>query len=132
MRRASMQVAVLFLVSMFLKSGGQSSQANSVSQPRGVANQEAAAPPQTKGTVRPKLSMQDGLKIAEGYINKQHIDISSYWLYRAIFILYGDNNSADHKIPCWHFWWTHDSGAMGDYVEILVDMEGRAWRVPSM
>jgi len=77
--------------------------------------------------------MQDALKVAEGYIRKQDIDISPYWLYRAIFMLSGDKDTADkNKIPGWHFWWVSETGAMGDYVEIFVDMDGKAWRVPSM
>jgi hypothetical protein len=36
------------------------------------------------------------------------------------------------KIPGWHFWWVNETGAMGDYVEIFVAMDGRANRSPSM
>jgi hypothetical protein len=77
--------------------------------------------------------MQDALKIAEGYIDKQHIDISSYWLFRTIFYLSGDEHTADKdKLPGWHFWWVSDTGALGDDVEIFVGMDGRASRMPSM
>ena len=82
---------------------------------------------------RPKLSLQNALKIAEAYIDKEHIDASSYWLYRAKFILYGDQASADKdKIAGWHFCWVNDSGALGDYIEIFLSMDGKAIRTPSM
>ena len=82
---------------------------------------------------RPTLPLQDALKTAEAYIVNEHIDISSYWLSDAHFILYGSPETPDKdKIRCWHFLWMNDSGSIGDYVEILVDMKGRAWRVPSM
>jgi hypothetical protein len=89
--------------------------------------------PTPKLQYRPKLPLQDALKIAEAFIDKEHIDISSYWLSNAHFILYGPSDAPDQKkIPCWHFLWTNDNGSIGDYVEILVDMDGRAWGVPSM
>jgi hypothetical protein len=125
-------LVVMFCQASFcLELAGQSSQA--FSGDSGAKDQQAANLPVVKGTFRPNPSLQDALKIAEGYIRKQHIDMSSYRLYRGVLILYGDNNTAaQDKTPCWHLWWVKDTAAMGDYVEILVDMDGKAWRVPSM
>jgi hypothetical protein len=82
---------------------------------------------------RPKLSLPNALKTAESYIVKRHIDTSSYWLYEAIFILYGDKTTADKdKLPGWFFWWVKDEGSIGDYIEIFVSMDGKAMRLPSM
>jgi|ERR1700676_495589 len=82
---------------------------------------------------RPKLSLQNALKIAEGYISKGHIDASSYWLYEAKFILYGAATTADRdKIPGWYFGWVNDDGSVGKYIEIFVSMDGKAMRLPSM
>ena len=75
--------------------------------------------------------MQDALKIAEDFIDRQHIDVSNSWLYRAIFILLGDEKTPDkNKVPGWHFWWVSDSGSGS--VEIFVAMDGKASRMPSM
>lgn len=77
--------------------------------------------------------MQAALKMAESFIDQQHIDISTYWLYRSIYITLGDEKTpVDKKLPGWHFWWVSDTGATGDYVEIFVDMEGRVSRMTSM
>jgi hypothetical protein len=83
---------------------------------------------------KPKLSLQNALQIAEAYIVKEHIDASSHWLFEAKFILYGDKASADKdKTPCWHFLWLPDGGVTGDYsIEIIVSMDGKAMRLPSM
>jgi hypothetical protein len=82
---------------------------------------------------KPKLSLQNALKIAEAYIVKEHIHASSYWLFQAKFILYGNKAGADKdKTPGWHFWWVNDGGAAGDYIEIFVSMDGKAMRLPSM
>jgi hypothetical protein len=82
---------------------------------------------------RPKLSLQNALKTADGYISKGHIDASSYWLYEAKFILYGAETTADKdKTPGWFFWWVKDEGSKGDYIEIFVSMDGKAMRLPSM
>jgi hypothetical protein len=82
---------------------------------------------------RPKLSLQNALKIAEAYIAKEHIDASSYWLLQAKFMLYGAETTADKdKTPGWYFWWVNDDGSLGDYIEIFVSMDGKAMRLPSM
>ena len=135
MRRVSMLVAIVLLGGLCFISSGQSSPAFSA-----VEEGRAEVRPildlahrSGSGSFKPKISMQDALKLAEGYIEKQHIDISSYWLFRGIFYLSGDEHTADKdKLPGWHFWWVHESGAMGDYVEIFVGMDGRATRLTSM
>jgi hypothetical protein len=133
MRRALLLVLVFCLASLCLEAAGQSSQAASSNQAHGVKDRQTVDLPPAIHTFRPRLPLQDALKIAEAFILKEHIDISSYWLYRAIFILSGDENTPDKdKLPCWHFWWVNDSGAMGDYVEIIVTMDGKAGRAPSM
>lgn len=77
--------------------------------------------------------MQKALQIAENYIETEHIDVSSYWLSSANFILSGNNNTPDKdKLPCWHFLWMNDQGYLGDYVEIMVTMDGKVWRAVSM
>jgi hypothetical protein len=133
MRRSLGLVFVICLAGACLESVGQSAQAAPGTQ-AGDAKEHPTIvlQPATK-TFRPKLPLEDALKIAEAYISEKHIDISSYWLYRAIFILSGDKTTPDKdKLPCWHFWWVNDSGALGDYVEILVTMDGKAGRAPSI
>ncbi|PYU65792.1 MAG: hypothetical protein DMG56_02230 [Acidobacteria bacterium] len=80
------------------------------------------------------MSLQDALKIAEAYIVKEHIDTSSHWLSQANFFLYGDKPSADKdRAPCWNFLWLPDGGVAGDYsIEIIVSMDGKAMRLPTM
>ena len=74
--------------------------------------------------------MQAALKLAESYIEKEKIPISGFHLYGARYILYG---SDDRREPCWHLWWMNETGALGDYVEILVSMStGKVTRLPSM
>lgn len=83
-----------------------------------------------KRSFRPKLTLQDALKIAESYIESRKIDISPYYLYQAKYILWG---AKDNQEPCWHFWWVHENGAAGNYVEIVVSIDtAKARRVPSM
>ena len=81
---------------------------------------------------KPKLSLQNALKIAEAHIVKEQIDAASYWLYQGKFGLYGDKATADKdKTPGWYFGWVKE-GALGDYIEIFVSMDGKAMRLPSM
>jgi hypothetical protein len=81
----------------------------------------------------PKLTLQNALKVAEKFIVTEKIDISRSWLYRANYMLSGDSSKPDtKKTPGWYFWWVNDSGALGDYVEVFVDMNGRCTRLGSM
>lgn len=85
------------------------------------------------GSFRPKLPLQEALKIAEDYISKEQIDIHPYWLYHAVYILVGDEKTpVEKKLPAWHFLWVSENGVSGDDVEILVYMDGKAYRAPSM
>jgi hypothetical protein len=128
---------LVMLLFTSLCAGSQPIQATS-GQDSGPKNQQPDSLPQVKTTskpsaFRPRLSLQEALKIAEVYIGKEHIDIRPFWLYRAIYIGLEDKNVANQKtVPGWHFWWVNDNGALGDYVEIFVDLNGRAYRVPSM
>jgi hypothetical protein len=83
-----------------------------------------------KSHFRPKLTMQKALKLAEDYIVKEHIDISSYYLFEAHSIEYGSEKGP--KETRWYFWWVHEDGADGHYVEITVSMEGVVNRLSSM
>ena len=76
----------------------------------------------------PKLTLQQALKIAERFIAKEKIDISSYYLFEAKWVLYG----TDAKEPRWYFWWVNVDDALGHYVETTVSMEGRPQLQPSM
>ncbi len=38
----------------------------------------------------------------------------------------------DVKETRWFFWWVNENGATGDYVEVIVSMEGQVSRLPSM
>jgi hypothetical protein len=86
--------------------------------------------PLGKRSIRPQLTLQQALKLAESYIEKEKIDISSYFLREARMIQYGEEKDVkDHR---WFFWWANENGAIGDYVEITVSMEGKVTRLPSM
>lgn len=133
MRSTAMIVAMLSFLFVCLEADSQSLPPSPGNQRRSATDQKIIDLPLSRHQFRPKLSLQSALKIADGYIEKEHIDISSYWLYRANFILYGDQGKNDKdKDPCWHFWWVNNNGSIGDYVEIIVSMDGKAGRLPSM
>ena len=97
---------------------------------KSVTQQQIVDLPLPKRSFRPKLSLQQALKLAEDYIEKEKIDISPYYLYEAKYILYG---SKDHQEPCWFFWWVNENGAAGNYVELIISIETRnVRRLPSM
>lgn len=132
MSRARFLQSVVFLFCISLAAEAQSNRSPNRSDPRSAEDQPVNLP-SAQHQVRPKLSLQDALRIAEAYIDEQRIDTSSFWLYRANFILLGDERTPiEKKVPCWHFEWVNDNAILGDYVEILVTMDGKPSRAPSM
>ena len=126
MRRASVLALVVLFTGLSLESVGQTGK----SAQSGVAGDQQP-PPARKS--RPRLSLQEALKIAENYTRQEHIDMRPYWLYRAMYVALGDESTPPGKrLPGWHFWWVADTGATGDYVEVFVTMNGQANRMPSM
>jgi hypothetical protein len=107
------------------------------------ANIQAATPEDTSkrassGTseparaAKPNLPLLEGLKVAETYIQREQIDLSRYWLAEARFIVYGHKGKNSKSFPAWYFCWQNTSPSLGDYIEIVLSMDGKAMRVPSI
>jgi LAS superfamily LD-carboxypeptidase LdcB len=73
--------------------------------------------PNNKKKFRPKLTLQRALQLAENYIEKEKIDISSFYLYQAKFIMFGGK---EQNQPAWHFWWLNEKAGVGNYVQLVV------------
>jgi len=78
---------------------------------------------------KPKLQMQKAMKLMKNFIEKEKFDTSDYYLWQVKLIQYGSENN---KQSAWHFWWLNINGSLGNYIEILVFMNGNVGRVPSM
>jgi hypothetical protein len=80
---------------------------------------------------KPKLTLQHALKIAEHFVEKEHIDLSSYFLLEARFISYGDKV----KEPRWHFMWLSSDpvhAKRGVDFQLTVNMDEKVSIIPSM
>jgi hypothetical protein len=86
--------------------------------------------PITRLKFKPKLTLQEALKLMEKFIEKNKVDTSKYWFSSATMIQYGGEN--EKKQPVWFFVWMNESGTLGDYVHILVSMDGAVWQIPTM
>jgi hypothetical protein len=69
----------------------------------------------------PRINLKQALKIAENFIRKGKINISSCYLFEAKWI--SDQLGAE---PSWHFWWVGVRGRASDDVRITVSMNGDA------
>lgn len=96
--------------------------------------------PIAKRKFRPKLSLQEALKLAESYLENHEepeIDISKYFLSSAGLIHYGGTNYStgkDTRQPAWSFAWAHEDGALlGNGISIIVLIEsGAVIHLPTM
>src|SRR5258707_15398852 len=91
----------------------------------GTSQQKAGDLPLGERHSRPKLSLESALRIAQTFVQKQHSDSSSYWLFDAHFILYGGE-----KTSCWAFTWLNDSN--GRALGSVVSMDGKPMETESM
>lgn len=128
-----MRAVVLFAVIAFLlprpEAQDQSVPARAA---RGQSEAMLNLPTSHRG-YKPKISLQAALKIAEDFVADEHIDVSGGWLYEGRFILYGDKTKPDSKKdPCWFFQWIPESGLIGAQIEVVVFMDGKAMRLPTM
>ena len=76
----------------------------------------------------PKVTLQQALGIAERYIEREKIDVTSFYLIEAKLI-FPTKKVEDQQ---WHFWWVSVTGELGNYIEITVTMDGEVRRIPSM
>ena len=130
MRRVFPLLIIICMSGLAVTQSKHAAASNQTPQERPAISSQIAELPTIKRGFRPRLSLQQALKLAESYIEKEKIEISSYFLLEARMIQYGSEKNK--KEPRWFFWWVNEKGAMGDYVEITVSMEGEVSRLPSM
>jgi hypothetical protein len=109
---------LLLMLSLTTSVAGQESKGQAVpekSQDRATSSREIVELPLSKRVFRPKISLQEAMKLAESYIKKERIDASSYYLLEARMIQYG--GETDAKEPRWSFLWVHE-GWLGTHIEI--------------
>jgi len=127
MRIILMILMIVFQITLAFGQESQTSKSSQNSQPSPVTERRILELPRPQRK-QPKITLQQALKIAESYIKKEKIDISSYYLFEAKWTLYG----TDVKEPRWYFWWVNVDGALGNYVQITVSMDGKVQLLGSM
>jgi hypothetical protein len=88
-------------------------------------HQELAYP--TRGYETPKISLQRALKIAETFIKRDRIDISSCHLIEARWVV----DETKTKNGGWRFLWVH-TNEVSRNVLIAVSMDGKPYRIHLM
>lgn len=73
----------------------------------------------------PSLTLQRALRIAETYIKKERIGISSRYLFEARWVSY----DTDPETGAWEFWWVSTKYGSDD-VRIAVSLDGKPRRLP--
>ena len=128
-----MRIVLVFAISISLGLAvfGQETKAQRASETdQSISKKEIQQLPLPKRGFKPKLTLQAALKLAESYIEKEKIDIASFYLLEARLIQYGSEEGK--KEPRWFLWWVNENGQMGNYIEITVSMNGKIARHPSM
>ena len=116
---------LLFLFLIFLCSA-----AFGQNKPAEITNRQIIELPLSKRNFKPKLTLQNALKLMENFVGKQKINTSNYYFSSAKMIYYPTGK--DKKEPVWFFEWMNERGAIGDYIHIFVSMDGKVWQMPTI
>lgn len=73
----------------------------------------------------PSLTLQRALKVAETFIKKERLDVSSCYLFEARWVSYDTHP----KSGAWEFWWVSTKYGSDD-IRLAVTLEGKAKRLP--
>jgi hypothetical protein len=65
------------------------------------------------------------LKVAETFIKKERLDVSSCYLFEAGWVSYDTSPESG----AWEFWWVNTKYGAGD-IRIAVSLDGEAKRLP--
>ena len=95
-----------------------------------IVDRQIVRLPQDNLKYKPKISLQTALKIMENFVGKQKIDVSRYYL-REVKMITRQNENKDFE-HIWFFDWNNDEMILGDYLHILVSMDGKVWQAPTM
>jgi hypothetical protein len=79
-------------------------------------------------SLKPKITLQNALELAEGYIKKEKVKTSSHYLSEARINL--DGGRLDVKALRWLFVWTHNSGLSTLKILLTVSMSGKVSELP--
>jgi hypothetical protein len=75
--------------------------------------------------VAPSLTLQRALKIAEAFLKKERLNISSCYLFEARWVSYNTNPESG----AWEFWWVNTKHGSDD-IRIAVPLDGKPKRLP--
>ena len=91
---------------------------------RTVAREEVLALPPRHAA--PSLTLQRALKIAQTFVKKSRLDISSCYLFEARWVSYDINPESG----AWEFWWVSIKYGSLD-IRIAVSLDGKPKRLPN-
>jgi len=81
----------------------------------------------------PKLKLPAAMKLADGFIRKNKIDISSHYLCNAHLTRHIESKEGRQIDQSgWWFLWVHEDGNPGKNIDIFVSMDGKVKHTPSM
>ena len=116
-----MRLVMIMLAIFFLRAPGLAQQPDQPSQlETPISKREILELPRRDSS--PRITLRRALKIADAFIRKEKIDVSSCYLFQAKLV-------SDDKERSWRFWWVsvrRRNASMNDDVRIIVGMDGKA------
>ena len=127
MRVISLLAVICYLGTLACGQSSQTTTADRSSQEQAPVSRRVTTHPRLQS--KPLLTLQQALKLMEGYIAKEKIDISSHYLLEVRMV--SRESGKGDKESHWYFFWGHVSLAHGAQLEFTVSMDGKVTRLAS-
>jgi hypothetical protein len=118
----TMRLVVVAVIALVFTTTAHAQDPNQTRTSTNHVTQDLAYP--TRGYLPPRISLQRSLRIAEGFIKKDRIDISSCYLIEATWVV----DETNSKNGGWRFIWAHTS-QISRNVLIAVSVDGKPYRI---
>jgi hypothetical protein len=122
MKKTAIFVATLFLASLSYGQETKPQQEGQTSSTFSHPITREALLELPRRDIAPSLSLREALKVAEKFIKRQKLDISSCYLFEVKLV----EEKTGGMDPKWNFWWVRMRGGEGKDIRIIVTMEGEA------
>ena len=77
----------------------------------------------------PAITLRDAISLAEAYIATNGISTDGFWL-KEVKLVFPDKGEI--RSQRWHALWVNEDAALGHTISIMIEMNGRAWRMASL
>ena len=120
MRVVSLLALITYMGVLTCGQPGRAPASGHVAQDQSPISRKAPRPPHPGW--KPPVTLQHAVRLVEGYIEREKIDVSSHYLVEVKMI--ANDRGKENRGPLWYFFWNYEGTAAGRQLEFTVAMDG--------